>query len=149
MSAEMDGSAAVKVISGLQRPFGIIIDYGASRMFWSEHTGNKICSSNLDGTDIRNIVTLPPESYPWGIALHNDQIYWGNYGSKSLQRSFKSGQFMRTIYTGSSKIQQLTTNSRNFPTTRRNHCKDQQCPNICVLKTSRWWSTSSAFRCIN
>ena len=149
MCGEMDGSAAVEVVSGLERPFGITIDYDASRMFWTEFVGDKIRSSKLDGTDIRNIVTLPPGSRPWGIAVYHDQIYWGNSDAKSLQTSSKSGQYVRTVFTESSKIQQLTTNSRNFPTTRRNHCMGRHCANICVLKSSRWWSTSSPYRCIN
>ena len=144
MRAQMDGSDPVQVVTGLGNPVGITIDYDASRMFWTEHTGNKICSSNLDGTDVRPIVPLPSGTVPWGIAVHNDQIYWGNRNTSSLQRSSKSGQDVRTVFTGSSPIQPLMTSGGNFPTTRRNQCEGHSCANICVIKTSRWWPLSSS-----
>ena len=141
MRAQMDGSDAVQVVAGLNFPFGIAIDYNASRMFWTESQPDQICSSNLDGRDIHTIVTLPASSVPIGIVVHNNLIYWGNYGAKSLQRSSKSGQDIETVFTGSHTITQLTTTYRNLVTNRLNQCEGQNCANICVL-------TTNAFRCI-
>ena len=72
---QMDGREDFQVVLGLNLPAGITIHYDASRMFWTEHGGHKICSSNLDGTGVRAIVTLPSGAYTWGIASHMNQIH--------------------------------------------------------------------------
>ena len=140
--AQMDGSNAVEIVSGLREPIGIAIDYDASRLFWTEFIGNKICSSNLDGADVRTIVTLQTYVGPWGIAVHNNRVYWGNSNGRSLQSSTKLGQNVRTVLKESSYIKHLTTTSRDLPITRQNPCEGQNCSNICVL-------TTTAFRCIH
>ena len=141
MRAQMDGSNVAQLLGGLRTPSGITIDYDGSRIFWTEHWGDKISSSNLDGTDVRIIVTPKPCSSPWGIALHKNRMYWSDWSYYTLQRSSKSGQDVRTLFTGTGYIQQVTTTSRNFPTSRQNHCEGQNCSSICIL-------TTSSFRCV-
>ena len=79
MKAGMDGSDATLVVSGLQLPKGIVIDYGSSRLFWVDELANKIQSSNLAGGDIRTVVQLSASANPQGIALYGNKLYCGNY----------------------------------------------------------------------
>ena len=145
MEAQMDGSDMVRLID-CNGPLGIIIDYDTSRIFWTEQGNNRILSSNLNGTDVRSVVALPTGTTPYGIAIHNNELYWGNWNDRSLQRSSKTGEHIRTLFRGAKNenirhLCTLCTTSRNFPTSRPNHCEAQNCSNICVL-------TATAFRCI-
>ena len=138
--AQMDGSDRVQIVTGLGTPIGLAIDYDGSRLFWAEFSGNKVCSSNLDGSDIRTIVQLAAGVGPCGIALHGNQIYWGNYYGMSVQSSLKAGQNVKMLYKGTSYVQHLATATRNLSVTRPNPCKGRYCSDICVL-------TVTSFRC--
>ena len=142
MEAQMDGSDMIRLID-CNDPLGIAIDPDTSRIFWTEQENSRILSSDMNGTDIRTVVTLPRGSSPYGIAIHKNELYWGNWNDRSLQRSSKSGGNVRTLFRGAKteNIRHLCTTSRNFLTSRRNHCEGQNCSNICVL-------TATGFRCI-
>ena len=141
MRAGMDGSEVVQVLSGRDHPVGITIDFEESRLFWTEYGGHIICSSALDGTDIFVVADSETETddgglavkYPWGIAVHNDEVYWGNFHDNSLQRCSKWGGEIETLLTGQGHIQQLTTTQWNIPITRGNDCQGTDCGHICVL----------------
>ena len=142
MGAQMDGSDAVQIVKRLSCPAGITIDHGTSRLFWTEMAGDMIRSSNLDGTDVRTIVHLPPGTEPWGIALHNEHMYWGSWNASSVQRRSKSGHTgIQTVFNRTRPVQQLTTTSCNYPISRTNNCNEKKCSHICVL-------TTNSFRCI-
>ena len=70
----MDGSDPSPIVTGLNGQAGIVIDDGTNRMYWTEYSGNRIRSSNLDGTEVRTIFTLPSGTDPWEIAIHNNRI---------------------------------------------------------------------------
>lgn len=120
MVAQMDGTGAVQLVTGRDHPVGITVDYETARLYWTEYHAHRVCSSNLDGTDVK--WTQQTGKYPWGIALLNKEVYVG---------------YVR----GDQKSQQLTTNRWNFNTSRENHCAGQYCAKICVL-------TTSAFSCV-
>ena len=143
MKAAMDGTAPMEVITGLKTAAGVVVDSSSpqQRLFWVDHNATRIQSGKLDGTDIQTVAQLPPSSRPWGIAVRNDQLLWGNYGSKSIQVSSKSGENLRTLYSGTFKINHLALAMANPIQTRRNHCEGQSCSGICVLSTNY-------FRCL-
>ena len=142
MEAQMDGSDMIRLIDCNDR-LGIAIDHDTSRIFWTEQENSRILSSDMNGTDIRTVVTLPRGSSPYGIAFHNNELYWGNWNDRSLQRSSKSGVNVSTLFRGAKNeyVRQLCITSRNFPTSRQNHCEGQNCSNIGVL-------TATGFHCI-
>ena len=150
MRAQMDGREVVQVLSGLDHPVGITIDVDDSRLLWSEYGAHKICFSALNGTEIHVLASRetdthnggPAVRYPWGIALHNDYVYWGNFHDSTLQRCSKwGGSEVETLLRGQGHVQQLTTTKWNFPRTRPNDCEGQICSHICVL-------TRSSHRCV-
>ena len=148
MRAQMDGSEVAQVLSGRDHPVGITIDFDESRLFWAEYGAHMIYSSALDGSDISVVassetdsVVHVPGTYPWGIAVHNQDVYWGNFHGRSLQRCSKKGGSVETLLTEQGHIQQLTTTRWNFTVTRQNDCEDKNCGRICVL-------TASSYRCV-
>ena len=132
--AEMDGTNVVKIVSSLDCPFGIAIDFASQRLFWTDFNENKVHSSNLDGTDVQLVVQLSSGTKPLGIAVTEDRLFWGNYGSKSLQSCEKTGQDIKTLRNGTGAINHLTVATPNPVQTRPNHCEGQACPSgMCVL----------------
>ena len=75
MKAKMDGSDVTVVVSDLQFPMGIAVDYDASLLYWTDYNANRIQSSNTAGGDIRGLVQLPASTGPWGLALHGNKLY--------------------------------------------------------------------------
>ena len=143
MSAGTDGSDGITLVSGLQTPCGIAIDFLERRIYWADRGTNRIQSCDTQGHGIRTVVQLLPGDYqPWGIALRNDTVYWGNYNVKAFQSGRKSGQDVRSVYNGD-YIRMLTiVPPSGLPTNRTNHCKGSRCSGICVL-------TTNSFRCLN
>ena len=140
--SEMDGSNAAEIVSGLQYPAGIAIDFDSSRLFWADYNTGIIQSSNLDGTDVQLVVQLSGGTLPWGIAITGDRLFWGTYIPNSLQSSDKSGQDIMTLYNGTYTIRHLTFATANPAQTRPNHCEGQTCySGICVLN-------KGSFRCV-
>ena len=104
----MNGSNKSLLVTGLYYPAGIVIDWSSRRLFWVEYKGDVVRSCDLNGGDIQTVVELPSGSYPWGITIHEDRVYWGHYWAYSLHSSSKNGGAIETLYTGTHKIQHLT-----------------------------------------
>ena len=141
MKADMDGTNSVQVVGGLKGPKGIAVDHDLSRLFWADNSLHIIQSSNLAGGDLRTIVQLPDKSWPWGVAVHGNKLYWGNFGPESLSSSTKTGENVRTLYTAKSGPMHLTLTTRSLNRTRMNECDENSCSSLCVL-------TSTASRCL-
>ena len=140
--AGMDGSSPVTLVTGLGLPRGLTIDFASQRLYWTEFSGHKIKSSNLNGKDIQLFAQLPSGSQPWGIAVLNDRIYWGNQGNYKLQSGATDEAEYKTLYTETNSIRHLTVVSGvDQPTKRRNDCAGQKCSTLCVL-------TPTLYRCL-
>jgi len=64
---------------------------------------NRIQSSNLDGTDLKNIITTQDTPLnPVDIALdkENQKIYWTNYRQNNIQVADKNGENIRVLIEG-------------------------------------------------
>ena len=74
--------------AGLQLQ-GIAIDPTANKVYWIDPSANVIQRSNLDGSDIENLVTLGFSAVPWGLALDVDAgfMYWTEATPGSIQRA--------------------------------------------------------------
>ena len=140
--AGMDGSSPVTLVSGVQYPVGVTIDFASRRLYWTEYYSHKIQSSNLDGRDVRLVVQLPSGSGPWGIAVVNNRIYWGNVGNNKLQSCNKTGQDVQTLYTENGDIRDITiVPAPDQPSSRKNDCEGRNCSKLCVL-------SPSSYRCL-
>ena len=141
--AGMDGWDPSVIVTGLGVPYGIAIDFQSSRLYWADGGYNRVQSSNLEGTDIQTVITLPRDSVPFGIALHGGRIYCTNWITKRLQSFTTAGQDVRVLHEDSNNLKHLAVISSrsDLPRNRTNHCANQQCPKLCVL-------TRTSFRCV-
>ena len=141
--AGMDGSSPTTLTTGLRTPEALTVDYALRRLFWAEQISNKIQSSDLDGRNLRTVVELPSGSYPFGMALWNERIYFGGGGDFKLQRSSKAGQDIQTLYTETDFIRHIAiVPALDQPTVRMNHCEGRNCTKLCVL-------TPTSYHCLD
>ena len=143
--AGMDGSSPVTIVTGLNLPRGLAIDFAARRLYWADMNDNRIQTSDLDGRGFRTVVQLPGDRYPWGIAVSKDRIYFGNNdsdGNNRLQSCTKDGQDIETLYTQDTHIRHMVLlPAVDRPTNRKNHCEGQNCSMLCVL-------SQTSYRCL-
>lgn len=145
--AGMDGSdrkiLTTIPLSGRRALRGITIDFQTSRLLWACADGDKVQSSNMDGGDIQTIITVPSNSWPFGIGMFADRIYWTNYNLKTLSSCTRTGEDYRILYTGtiSSPFHLAMVPALDPPKTRGNPCERQNCTGVCVL-------TPTASRCL-
>ena len=143
--ANMDGSDPVKLVTGVLRPAGIAIDFDSSRLIFAAYWTSTIKSCNLDGTDVRTIVNLPLDSFPYGIAIQDGRIFWGDSGglSKSIRSCKTSGEDVRTLYRNApGSINHVSVASLELRQTRKNDCEGVVCAGICVL-------TPDSYTCVH
>ena len=145
MKAEMDGSMDSIIIGNLNGPTGLTVDFRLSRLFWVCFGSGTVESASYDGQNRTILQTLEGGAGPHGIITFNDNVYWGNFGSNSLQSCAKNGSTstLHTLYVGSHSINHLILIPPVQPWQHRvNHCESASCgAGICVL-------TSTAFRCV-
>ena len=127
----MDGSNVRTLISGLVQPCGIQFYAGTSRLYWADEDGMKIQSCNDQGADIRTLVNTLEK--PFGIAVFNDQIFWGHYNSRPIVRGTIKGQDRVVVFSGAGDVKQFDVPNGSGATSRMNPCESQNCPSICVL----------------
>ena len=77
----------------------------ADRMYWTEAGSHRIRSANLDGTDIRDLVTTGVVN-PHGIALdlNNNKMYWAEADGQKIRRANLDGTEVETILTSVSPV---------------------------------------------
>ena len=145
--AGMDGSDRVTIAtypsSSANELRGITIDFQNSRLCWVSANGNKIQSSNADGGSVETILSLPSGSWPIGIGIFGDRIYWTTHGNYMVKSCTKTGQDVQTLYTGSSSLFHLAIVPELYPpAVRTNHCEKLSCTGVCVL-------TPTSSRCVS
>lgn len=87
----------------MERPFGITLDVDRGYVYWTASTGDKIQRSNLDGSNVVDIVTnLGSEGGLRGIAVSplGNQIYWVDGTHDEIRRAFVDGTGIETVVTG-------------------------------------------------
>ena len=139
MTAWMDGTNSVEIVSGLSGPRGIAVDCESSRLFWTDIFEGSVKSNGLDGS---NVTVLVEEGSVFRISVERSRIYFGtsSYGGLSeLKSCAKMGGDVKTLYTGSITMQHIASISPALPlTARKNHCEGKVSPadGICVLTPS-------------
>ena len=75
--ADMDGSARQTIVTGnLLWPNGLTIDQATNRLFWADAKLDKIESSDLAGGNRQLMMSSSSDIHPFGLALHQDMLYW-------------------------------------------------------------------------
>ena len=80
MRADLDGLNIEEVVAKVETsPRGIDLDTEHGKLYWADFTAKAIRRSNLNGSDIEEV--LLPEFWPAGIALDmtNQRMYWSEF----------------------------------------------------------------------
>ena len=69
--------------TGLDRPYGMVIDTLHDRVYVSDFRGNLIYSYDMDGFDLRTVIdvtSFPALNGPVGMLVIDDKLYWAQEG---------------------------------------------------------------------
>ncbi len=77
----------------------------AGLLLWSEAGDSTIKQSNLDGTDIRTVISDSARSL--AVDETNNKIYWVNADNGSIKRANSNGTAIETFYAGGDFIREL------------------------------------------
>ncbi|XP_022087296.1 LOW QUALITY PROTEIN: low-density lipoprotein receptor-related protein 2-like [Acanthaster planci] len=102
--AGLDGSQPTALVSsGLAWPNGLALDYEARRVYWVDGKLNVMEYVGFDGDGRR--VLIQNLRHPFGIALFQDQVYWGDWSPRALSSANKfTGEITEEIYLGTSPM---------------------------------------------
>ena len=98
--ANLNGTAAEDLVTGLFGPVDIALDLQNRKMYWTDRTLDKIQRSNLDGTNVEVIVkkdtlTISPNCI--ALDVNSNKIYWGNWRREIIQRANFDGSDIEDI----------------------------------------------------
>ena len=75
----MDGTSQTVLHStGLNRPYGLTLDYDSQTLYWINYSGVGLETSNIDGTS-RRTLTRVNIVCPYGLTYFNRKLYWGDW----------------------------------------------------------------------
>ncbi|XP_018797492.1 PREDICTED: putative vitellogenin receptor isoform X1 [Bactrocera latifrons] len=87
--ASMDGSNSLPLVTeNIHWPNGIALDMHNNRIYWVDAKLTTIESTRSDGTDRRRILDNIMK-HPYGLAVFEDNIYWSDWGTKSVHKCNK------------------------------------------------------------
>lgn len=69
-------------------PSSIAVDHTLEKIFWADMNKRWICSSDINGDNVLEVVT--ELTSPYGITVFEDYVYWTDYRLKKL---FKANKF--------------------------------------------------------
>ena len=99
--ANLDGSQAETIITGLENPEGLDIDEGAGKIYWAEW--GRIGRANLDGSQVETIGSV------WGadIALDVDggkaYLAYASFFDNRIYRTGLNGSPVETLFSVSAR----------------------------------------------
>ena len=97
--ANMDGSNATQIIGGLTHIHSIVVDSETERIYWSDEFSNRIETIDLEGGDRRTLVAFLGDPRPFGLGIHRNLFYIGNWLANSIQSVDKyTGGNRTTLY---------------------------------------------------
>ncbi|XP_049310082.1 putative vitellogenin receptor isoform X1 [Bactrocera dorsalis] len=131
--ASMDGSNSMPLVTeNIHWPNGIALDMHNNRIYWVDAKLATIESTRSDGTDRRRILDNIMK-HPYGLAVFEDNIYWSDWGTKSVHKCNK--------FTG--KGHQVVTKDRTIYAVHIYHsakqpktdhaCMRLHCSHMCLL----------------
>ena len=144
LRTELDGTNPATLVTDLEDPFGIAIDFSSQRLYWADRDAGKIQSSDLQGQGVLTVFQVSDglDSQPYGVALGGNRIYWSTQGSDRLQSGSKGGGQIITHYNATTTLGHLSViPSVDLPQNRTNHCAGHNCRKVCVL-------TAASSRCL-
>ena len=106
--SNLDGTNVEVLFSPeVKGPYGIALDPGGGKMYWSDLMVGSIQRANLDGSSMEVLITGLEE--PRGIALiAGSKIYWADSGTGKIQTADLDGSQVEDIITGLNHPEAIT-----------------------------------------
>ncbi|CAG2068168.1 unnamed protein product, partial [Timema podura] len=97
-SAWMDGSNRKTFVkTDLQWPNGLSIDYPSKKLYWCDAYLDKIERINLDGTSRELVFDGSQLDHPYGLAYHNEYLYWTEFQKGTVQKLHLESKTLETL----------------------------------------------------
>ncbi|KAL5252043.1 hypothetical protein ACHWQZ_G015002 [Mnemiopsis leidyi] len=129
-SSKMNGEDRRAIITNnIAWPNGITIDYEENKIIWVDAKMDTIESADLDGQN-RRVIENVDVVHPFGATLYGDEIFWTDWGRKSVEAIHKEGTRRRTVYSGINQPMNIFAQTEQTGTSA---CSDSPCNDgICV-----------------
>ncbi|XP_063678733.1 uncharacterized protein LOC134814511 [Bolinopsis microptera] len=100
-SSKMNGDDRKAIITdNIAWPNGITIDYSEDKIIWVDAKLDTIETADLDGQN-RRVIENVDVVHPFGATLYGDEIFWTDWGRKSVEAIDKHDSTKRrTVYSG-------------------------------------------------
>ena len=102
--ANADGTGGTTtVISGLNAPVGVEVDYNGGKLYWTTNVAGDasvIQSANLDGTGLTTLVTGLTDPDSIALDLTNGKMYWTDDNSGEIRRANLDGSAVEIVLSG-------------------------------------------------
>ncbi len=87
------------VTAGLQIPLALALDAAGGKLYWTDNGSDRIQRSNLDGSQVEDLVT--GLRTPLGLALDaaGGKLYWTDSGADRIQRADLDGSEIEDLVT--------------------------------------------------
>ncbi|XP_071823394.1 prolow-density lipoprotein receptor-related protein 1-like isoform X3 [Apostichopus japonicus] len=95
MKSSMAGHNPRAIITNdIRTPNGIVVDEVASKLYWCDARLDKIERADLDGSNRKIIVDSEPV-HPFGLAVHEDFLFWTDWVTRAVIRvnKYTGGNF--------------------------------------------------------
>jgi len=92
-------SAQIEDLVNITLPYDIDLDVSGGKMYWTDYSSNKIQRSDLDGSNVEDLLSLGSTHYPNGIALDvaGGKMYWTGKGTNDIYRADLDGTNSETL----------------------------------------------------
>ena len=89
--------ADTRVYLGVEGPGGIALDVDRSRMYWVDKGKDIIRRSDLDGTDVEDLITGVEDPEDIALDTVSGMMYWTERGTNAIRRADLDGGKVETI----------------------------------------------------
>ena len=99
--ANLDGSSAAPVLTGLASPMGIAVDPSGEKIYWFDDTANELWRADYDGSNAAALITTGI-STPKALAIDatGGKVYWTDNGLGEIKRADLDGSNIETVTSG-------------------------------------------------
>ncbi|XP_066145382.1 low-density lipoprotein receptor-related protein 4 isoform X1 [Euwallacea fornicatus] len=85
--ANMDGTSRVTLVStNISEPSGLAIDHTTSKLYWTDSKYLTISLINYDGTGRKILLVEPSGTWPYGLDIFENYIYWTDPRNKFIEK---------------------------------------------------------------
>ena len=99
--ANLDGSNAEVLVTGLNYPLSLALDGAGSQMYWISPEAGSIYRASLDGSNVEALITAPNPPLFLVLDAARGQIYWTAWTGLDLEGVPEAGSIYRASLDGS------------------------------------------------